>query len=171
MRHINTAARSSRGFLRFPKNCRVRLIACRTSYRDAHSLKCPAEKQRVADVVPIADISELQSFQFPLRLLNSEKIGHDLCRMLKVAQRVDNGHTRILRQLHHSVVRVDSGNNPVEISAQNPRSILHRLSSAKLKLIGREVDRVPTKSTGSNLETRPGPGRRLLEKQSANLPA
>src|SRR2546421_9029667 len=171
MRHINIAAGGPSGLLRFAENRRVRLVSCRACHRDAHSLKCPAEKQRVADVVPIADISELQSFQFPLRLLNSEKIGHDLCRMLKVAQRVDNGHTRILRQLRHSVVRVDSRNNPVKITAQNPRSILHRLSSAKLKLIGGQVDRVPTKSTGSNLETRPGPGRRLLEKQSANLPA
>src|SRR5437016_13475254 len=77
--------------------------------------------------------------------------------MLEVAQRVDNGHSRILRQLHHSVVRVDSRNNPVKISAQNPCCILHRLSSAKLKLVGGQVDRVPTKSASSNLETRPRP--------------
>src|SRR5437899_5740604 len=85
--------------------------------------------------------------------------------MLKVAQRVDNGDPRILGQLDHGVVRIDSGDNPIKVPAQNPCCILHRLSSAKLKLAGGKVDRVSTKSTGSNLKARPGSGRRLLEKQ------
>src|SRR6266566_4543056 len=120
---------------------------------------------------PLVPRREVESCRrYPRRLLNSEKIGYDLSRMLKVAQCVDNGYSRIFGQLDHGVVRVDSRDNPVKIPAQNPCCILHRLSSAKLKLVSGQVDRVAPKSTGSNLEARPGPGRRLLEKQSGNLP-
>src|SRR2546425_6225721 len=44
MRHINIAARSSRGFLRFTENCRVRLVAHWTCHSNAHSLQCSTEK-------------------------------------------------------------------------------------------------------------------------------
>src|SRR5262249_5965993 len=116
------------------------------------------------DVIAIANISQLQTLEVSKLLFQREVVSHRLARVLKVAQRINDGHRRVFRKFFYGSMRKRSQHNQVYPAFQVMRNVTQTLSciNARLGLVDKERDTAETSHSG--FEREPGPQRRLLKK-------
>ena len=76
------------------------------------------EHERVADVVAVADVGEVEAAQTAEALFEGHEVGDGLAGMLEIAEGVDDGHAGVLRHFGDGVVRVGAQDDDLDTSAR-----------------------------------------------------
>ena len=88
--NFNLAACFARGALRFRYHNRIRIVTWGRGDAKVRAGASPDAQERMADIIPVANVSDLQSAQAAEPLLESEEIGQRLAGMVAVRERVNH---------------------------------------------------------------------------------
>ena len=92
----------------------VRAVARRMGDPDLHAQRRAHQRQRVVDVVAVADERERQPAQVAEPLVEREQVGQHLARVLADGQPVDDRDRRLGGELDDHLVRPRPGHDPVD---------------------------------------------------------
>ena len=84
---------------RLGHDSRFRFVALGSGDADLRAHASGRHHQRIANIVAVADISELEPAQFAETFFQREKIGVPLARMEAIGQRIDHRNTGVFGQL------------------------------------------------------------------------
>ena len=92
----------------------VRRVAARRGDGDVGAELRAGEHERVADVVAVADVGEVEAGRGAEVLFEGHEVGQRLAGMLEVRERVDDGDARVGGHLRDGVVRVGAQDDDVD---------------------------------------------------------
>ena len=136
---------------------------------DLHSEHAPEHRERVIDVVAVADEREDAAPDVPEPLAHREEIGEGLARVLAQRQAVDHRDRRLGCQLDDDLVRPGPGDDRVDEPLEVPGDVPHALAGAHDDVFG-EVHRLPAKLVHAGLERHACPEAGLLEQHREGPP-
>jgi hypothetical protein len=141
----------------------IRPVAGRRSHGHLHPAPGRGQEQTVADVVPVADVGQLESGQGPPVLLQGEDVGHRLARVGKIRQGVDNGDPRAPGEVDGDLVAVGPDHDPVHPALEVLADVEGALAASHLDVRGREIDGFAAQLEHAHLEGHARPQGGLLE--------
>mmetsp|Transcript_10935 Transcript_10935/g.45936 ORF Transcript_10935/g.45936 Transcript_10935/m.45936 type:complete len:231 (+) Transcript_10935:1291-1983(+) len=106
----------------------------------------------VHDVVPVAHVDDFFVFHLPERLLDGQRVRHDLARVVEVGQTVHHRHGTVRGEVQHILVRKRARHDDVVESRQNARDVPRLLAAAEADVVRAEVDGVPAEQVEARLE-------------------
>ena len=136
---------------------------------DLHPERRAHQRQRVVDVVAVADEREHAAPQVAHPLVEREQVGQRLARVLADREAVDDRDRRPRGQLGDHLVGAGAGHDRVDEPLEVARDVAHGLAPAEHHALG-QVDRVAAQLGHARLERDPGPERRLLEQHRERPP-
>ena len=128
------------------------------------------ERERVVDVVAIADERQDDAVQVAELLVEREQVREGLAGMLADREAVDDRDRRLGRELGHDLVRAGARHDRVDEPLEVLRDVADRLAGAHHDVLG-EVDRVPAELGHPGLERDAGAQARALEHHREGAPA
>jgi hypothetical protein len=160
----------ARPLLRVQHDALVRLEADRRDDPDVHPGGGAAEQQRVRHVVgAVAEVDEGEPGEPALALADRHEVGEHLARVELVGERVDDRDRRGRRHRLEALLREGAPHDPVDVTRQDPRSVLDGLFAAELHRAAVDDHRVPAELADADLEREPGPRRVLFEDRRDGL--
>ena len=121
------------------------------------------DHERVADVVPVAEVRDADALEAAQPLADREHVGERLARVELVREPVDDRDVGVLGELVHVRLRERPDHDPVEVARKHDRGVLDRLPAAELQVAGGEVEPGAAELGDPDLEAHPRPRGRLLE--------
>src|SRR5215469_1879233 len=129
--NLDFAATLPRSSLCFGNNAGIGFIAFRGRDAQMNSGACANAQQRMAHVIAVANIGELQTSQIAEAFLESEEIGQGLAGMKLVGERVDYGNGGVCGQLIQSFLGEDPRDDALHPALEIPSDIANRLTLAQ----------------------------------------
>ena len=147
----------------------VGAVAGRVGEADLHPQRGAGERERVEDVVAVADEREDDALEPAEPLLDREEVGQRLARMLAQREAVDHRDVCLGRQLHDHLVRTRPDDDAVHEPLEVVGDVADALARAEDHVVG-EVDGVPAELGHARLEGHPRAQARLLEEHREGPP-
>ena len=119
----------------------------------------------MADVVAVADISEVEPSNAAKVLIESHEIGQRLAGMLEVGERVDDRHARVGGHLGDGVVRVGAQHDHIDPALDVARHVGNGFALAQGRTGLIDEDRVAAHGVDAGLEAEARAQAGLLEHQ------
>ena len=126
------------------------------------------EQKAAHALVAVSDVDDLLALDGTEDLLDGERVGDDLARVVVVGQSIDHGHGRVLRQLEHVRVREEARHDDVVHRGEHAGDVLGRLVLADADLLA-EAQGVAAKAEETGLERHARAGGRLHEDHRERL--
>src|ERR687891_1100415 len=121
------------------------------------------DHERVADVVPVAEVGDPDAFEGPESLPDRHDVGERLAGVELVRQPVDHRHVRVLGELVHVGLSERADHDPVEVAREDRGCVLDRLPAPELEVAGREVEAGAAELGDADLEAHARARRGLLK--------
>ena len=148
---------------------RVRLVALGRRHGHGDAQLGGAEHERVADVVAVAHVRQLQAVEPPALLGKGEEVGQRLARVELVGEPVDDGDGPVLREVDHVLVGEHAGHDPVHVAGEHLGGVRHRFAALELDRVAAQEDRGAAQLVHADLERHARAGRGLLEDHGQRL--
>ena len=123
------------------------------------------QRQRVEDVVALADEGDGQPLKVAEALPQRQQVGQRLARMLEVAQGVDHRHGHRLGQLIHGGLGEGPCHERVHPAVERARDVVGALAATQAHIRVGQVDRAAAKLLRGQLEGDARPQAGFLEEQ------
>ena len=136
---------------------------------DLHAEGRAHQRERVVDVVAVADERQRQPAEVAEPLVEREQVGQRLARVLADRQAVDDRDRGLRGELQHDLVRSRAGHDPVHEALEVVGDVGDALAAAEHDPLG-EVDRVPAELGHPGLERDPRAQARALEEHGERPP-
>ena len=147
----------------------VRRVARRMRQPDLHPERRTEQRQRVVDVVAVADERDDEAVEAPEPLAHREDVGQRLAGVLAERQPVDDRDAGLRGQLERDLVRSRPHDDAVDEPLEVARHVAHALARPEHDVVG-QVDRVTAELDHPGLERHPRPQARLLEQHRQRPP-
>ena len=147
----------------------VRGVARWMGEADLHPEHRTEQRQRVVDVVAVADEREDDALEPPEPLADREEVGQRLARMLAERQAVDDRDRGLLRELDDDSMWPGPGHDRIDEPLEVAGDVVDALAGAHDRVLG-QVDRVPAELVHARLERHAGPEAGLLEEHRERPP-
>ena len=146
---------------------RLGLVTLGRRHGHVHSQAARRQHQRMRHVVAVADERQLQAFPPAEAFLDGLHVGERLAGMIQVAQGVDHGHMRPLREFVHRVLGEDPRDDALGPAIQVAGDVLDGLALADR---ADRSDGIAAELLDRQLKGHPGAQRRLFEQQADVAP-
>src|SRR6202030_3280571 len=164
-------ARLASDALGLSENFRRRFVVWRRSDAQIHAEAGGEKNQRVADVVPVADVGELEAAERAKLFFEREEIGERLTRMKTVGERVDHGDLSAGGHLLQHALLVNASDDSVNPALEVARDVADgfALSEARLRVV--QEDDGAAHALNADLEGDASAERGLLKDQREKFAA
>ena len=147
----------------------IRLEALRAAAHEVDRVDGGELQPGVHDVVPVAHVDDFFVFDLPERLLDGERVRHDLARVVEVSEPVHHRHRPVRREVQHVLVRKRARHHDVVEPRQHARDVARLLAAAEADVVRTEVDGVPAEQVEARLERHARAQGRLGEDHAQRL--
>ena len=135
-----------------------------------HPERRRADEQRGADVVPVADVDELQAVEPAAAFADRHQVGEDLARVRGIGQRVHDRDRRVPSQFFDVVLRERADHERVDVPREDGGGVADRLTACELQFFAGEGKRGASELRDARGEGDPRPRRGLEEEQRDRAP-
>ena len=146
------------------------LVAGRRGGHEVHAELGAGHHQRVAHVVPVAEVRDADALEAAQPLPDREHVGERLARVELVREAVDDRDVGVLGELVHVGLRERPDHDRVQVAREHDRGVLDRLPTPELQVAGPEVEPGAAELRDPDLEAHARPRGRLVE-DHAEAPA
>ena len=122
-----------------------------------------SQHQRVADVVAVADVGEVEAAQIAEALFEGHEVGDCLAGMLEVAEGIDHGDAGVLRHFGDGLVRIGAQHDDADPALDVARDVGQGFALAQGRLGLVDEERGAAEGVHRRLEGEARAQRGLLE--------
>ena len=147
----------------------MRTVRLRAGDRNLHAGLESADNQRIAHIVSVTDVAQLESLELRIGLTDGHEIRQHLTRVGEIRHTADDRNRTAVGKPFELFLLVGAEHDAVQIAGQRARRVLHRFAAVGLHIAAGEEHRPSAQLVHTGLKRNTGAGGQLLEDQSKAL--